>query len=209
MKAERSEASEQANARVRERYAGTKTESIWQADVQQCVFREMVKAFSRPGDIREIGDCIDGAVAQRAMLATLMDGEMTLADPHGQIAPADWPLLQARPAASEHARYVVANGSRAPDFAPALGSLESPEFGATVLIQVERLGQGEVSLELAGPGINGQRQLRLTGLHPDWLMRRADWVGCFPLGVDLLLSDTQRIVALPRTTQIHISGGVR
>lgn len=209
MKAERSEASEQANARASERYAGTKTESIWRADVQQRVFRELVEAFSRPGDIREIGDCIDGAVAQRAVLATLMDGEMTLADPHGQIAPADWPLLQAKPGTSEHARYVAANGSRAPDFEPALGSLESPEFGATVLIEVDRLGQGETSLELAGPGIDGQRQLCLAGLHPDWLTRRADWVGSFPLGVDLLLSDAHRIVALPRTTQIHVSGGVR
>lgn len=183
-----------------------KTESIWRADVQQRVFRELVEAFSRPGDIREIGDCIDGVVAQRAVLATLMDGEMTLANPHGKIAPADWPLLQAKPGTSEHARYVAANGGRAPDFAPALGSLESPEFGATVLIEVDRLGQGEIALELSGPGIDGQRQLRLAGLHPDWLTRRADWVGCFPLGVDLLLSDTQRIVALPRTTRIRTSG---
>lgn len=186
-----------------------KTESIWQADVQQRVFRELVEAFSRPGDIREIGDCINGADAQRAVLATLMDGEMTLADPHEQIAPADWPLLQAKPGTGERARYVAADGCRAPDFEPALGSLESPEFGATVLIKVDSLGRGEISLELAGPGIDGQRQLCLGGLHPDWLTRRADWVGSFPLGVDLLLSDAHRIVALPRTTQIHISGGTR
>lgn len=64
-------------------------ERIWQADVQQRVFRELVEALSRPGDIREIGDCINGVDAQRAVLATLMDGEMTLADPHGQIEPAD------------------------------------------------------------------------------------------------------------------------
>lgn len=209
MKAERSEASEQADVCVIERYGATKTENIWQADVQQRVFRELVEAFSRPGDIREIGDCVNGAVAQRAVLATLMDGEMTLADPHGQIAAADWPLLQAKPAVGERARYVAANGSRAPDFEPALGSLESPEFGATVLLEVASLGQGALSLELAGPGINGPRQLRLDGLHPDWLTRRADWVGSFPLGVDLLLSDTQRIVALPRTTQIHLSIGAR
>lgn len=186
-----------------------KTDSIWLAHVQQRVFRELVEAFSRPGDIREIGACVEGAVAQRAVLATLMDGEMTLADPHGQIAPADWPLLQAKPGASENARYVAADGSRAPDFEPALGSLESPEFGATLLIEVGNLGQGETSLELAGPGIEGKRKLRLAGLHPDWLTRRAEWVDGFPLGVDLLLSDARRIVALPRTTRIHISGGVR
>lgn len=186
-----------------------KTESIWRADVQQRVFRELLEAFSRPGDIREIGDCADGAVAQRAVLATLMDGEVTLADPHGRIAPADWPLLQAKPCASEHARYVAADGNRAPDFVPALGSLESPEFGATLLIEVGNLGQGDTSLELTGPGIDGQRQLRLAGLHPDWLTRRADWVSSFPLGVDLLLTDARHIVALPRTTRISVSGGGR
>lgn len=187
-----------------------KTESIWRADVQQRVFRELVQAFSRPGDIREIGHYVDGAVARRAVLATLMDGETTLADPHGQIAPADWPLLQAKSGASEHARYVAADGGRAPDFEPALGSLESPEFGATVLIEVASLGQGEISLELAGPGIDGQQQLSVAGLHPAWLARRAEWVHGFPLGVDLLLSDASRIVALPRTTRlIEMKGGAR
>lgn len=184
-----------------------KTERIWQADMQQCVFRELLEAFSRPGDIRDLSTWVDGATAQRAVLATLMDGEMTLADPHGQIMDTDWPLLQAAPDTSENARHVAVDGRRAPDFQPALGSLESPEFGATVLIEVESLGDGDLSLELAGPGIDGQRTLFLAGLHPDWLTRRTDWVGGFPLGIDLLLSDAQRIVALPRTTRIRISGG--
>lgn len=183
-----------------------KAESIWQADVQQRVFRELVEAFSRPGDIRDLSTCVDGASAQRTVLATLMDGEMTLADPHGQIAEVDWPLLQAKPGATEIARYVVAKGHRAPDFQPPLGSLESPELGSTILIEVDSVGQGALSLDLAGPGVDGRRALRLAGLHPDWLTRRADWVGGFPLGVDLLLSDTTRIVALPRTTRIRISG---
>lgn len=184
-----------------------KTERIWQADMQQRVFRELLEAFSRPGDIRDLSPLVDGAIAQRAVLATLMDGEMTLADPHGQIIDTDWPLLQATPDTSESARHVAVDGRRAPDFQPTLGSLESPECGATVLIEIEHLGDGDLSLELAGPGISGRRALYLTGLHPDWLTRRADWVSGFPLGVDLLLSDAQRIVALPRTTRICVSGG--
>jgi alpha-D-ribose 1-methylphosphonate 5-triphosphate synthase subunit PhnH len=100
----------------------------------------------------------------------------------------------------------VADGHRAPDFQPMLGSLESPEFGATVLVKIDCVGEGALTLELAGPGVDGRRTLCLAGLHPDWLTRRADWVGGFPLGVDLLLSDATRIVALPRTTRIRISG---
>lgn len=185
-----------------------KTESIWQADVQQRVFRELVEAFSRPGDIRDLAACVDGISAQRAVLAALMDRETTLADPHGQIADADWSLLQATLGTTENARYIAVDGRRAPDFQPPLGSLESPEFGATMLIEVDRLDHGELLLELAGPGVDGHRALCLTGLHPDWLVRRADWVGGFPLGVDLLLYDAHRIVALPRTTRIRISQGV-
>mgnify|MGYP003526883683 CR=1 FL=1 len=47
------------------------------------------------------------------------------------------------------------------------------------VIEVDGVGQGALSLELTGPGIDGRRALRLTGLHPDWLTRRADWVGGF------------------------------
>lgn len=198
----RSSASEQANARVSERYAGTKTENIWQATVQQRVFRELIKTFSRPGEVCDLVCWIGGSTAQRAILATLMDGETTLADPGGQIAAADWPLLQARPGTPETARYIVADGRRAPDFQPALGSLESPEFGATLLLEVAAVGSGSLSLELAGPGIDGRRELRLDGLHADWLARRTDWTAGFPLGVDILLFDAYRIVALPRTTAI-------
>ncbi|MCP5157885.1 MAG: phosphonate C-P lyase system protein PhnH [Gammaproteobacteria bacterium] len=180
-------------------------ESIWQAAVQQQVFRELVETFSRPGVVRDLTQWIGNATAHRAVLATLMDGEATLADPHGSIAAPDWRLLQAQRGAPETARYVAIDGSRTPDFRPALGRLESPEFGATLLIEIIAIGSGLLSLDLAGPGIDGQRELRLEGLHTDWLLHRADWVSGFPLGVDLLLCDATCIVALPRTTRIAIS----
>jgi len=183
------------------------TESIWRADVQQRVFRELVEVFSRPGEVRDLTRWIDGATAQRAVLATLMDGEVTLTDPHEQIAAADWPLLQARRGTPESARYIAAAGHRAPDFQPALGSLESPEFGATLLIEVAAVGNGALSMDLDGPGVSGRRELRLDGLHADWLTRRAEWTAGFPLGVDLLLFDAKRIVALPRTTRVAITAG--
>lgn len=177
------------------------SECIWQADVQQRMFRELVEAFSRPGAVRDLTDWLAGSAAQRAVLATLMDGETTLADPHARLGAADWSLLQARQGTTETARYVVADGRRAPDFQPALGTLESPESGATLLVEVASVGSGPLALELAGPGIDGRRELRLDGLHPGWLLCRADWSAGFPLGVDILLTDATRIVALPRTTR--------
>jgi alpha-D-ribose 1-methylphosphonate 5-triphosphate synthase subunit PhnH len=183
-----------------------KIEAIWQAHTQQRVFRELVEAFSRPGEIRDLADDIGGATALRAVLATLIDAEVTLADPHGQVATTDWPLLQTAPASPEQSRYVVANGRHAPDFQPMLGTLASPEYGATILLQVDQIGDGDTALILSGPGIDGRQTLCLAGLHPDWLARRADWTSGFPLGVDLLLCDARRIAALPRTTQVHTKG---
>ncbi|MBK7326043.1 MAG: phosphonate C-P lyase system protein PhnH [Propionivibrio sp.] len=70
------------------------------------------------------------------------------------------------------------------------------------------IGTGSLSIALAGPGIEERLELCLSGLHPDWLARREDWVGAFPLGVDILFCDAQRIVALPRTTHAAITAGV-
>lgn len=182
-------------------------ETLWQGSVQQTIFRELLAAFSRPGEVRDLSAWVEQTTAQRLVLATLMDGETTLADPHATIAAADWPLLQAQRGTSETARYVAVNGQKAPDFTPALGSLESPEFGATLLIVVDQIGAGELSLILSGPGVNGQCKLSVNGLHVAWLEQRADWGAAFPLGVDILLLDATRIVALPRTTQVAIVAG--
>jgi alpha-D-ribose 1-methylphosphonate 5-triphosphate synthase subunit PhnH len=178
-----------------------KTETIWRADIQQQVFRELVESFSRPGSVRDLTPWLGKTTALRAVLATLLDGEVTLADPHGLISSADGPLLQAKRGAAETARYVVAAGCRAPDFQPALGSLESPEFGATLLIEVAAVGSGPLTMELTGPGIVERNRLHLEGLHANWILRRTGWVDSFPLGVDILLFDATRIVALPRTTR--------
>ena len=182
--------------------------SIWQGSVQQSIFRELVEAYSRPGQVRDLTDWINGENARRVVLATLMDGESTLADPHGMIPDEDWPLLQARRDTAESARYVVVDGSRDATLNPCLGRLESPEFGVTLLIAVEEIGTGSLLIALAGPGIEERLELCLSGLHPDWLARREDWVGAFPLGVDILFCDAQRIVALPRTTHAAITAGV-
>lgn len=179
-----------------------KPESIWYAEVQQRLFRELVEAFARPGSVRDLTPYLGGSTALHAALAALLDGETTLADPHGRIGAAEWLLLQCRREPAETARYIAADGRRAPDFQPTLGSLESPEFGATLLVAVEAIGTGDATLDLIGPGIRGSTPLRVTGLHADWLTQRADWNAGFPLGVDMLLADAVHVVALPRTTRV-------
>lgn len=178
-------------------------EAIWQPATQQRLFRELLEAFARPAVAHDLSGWLAGATPLRAVLATLVDGATTLADPDGLVAAGDWPLLQACAEAPALARFVVASGRCAPAFEPCLGTLESPERGATLVLQVERLGRGNQVLHLTGPGIKGARHLSLAGLHEAWLARREQWTATFPLGVDIIFCDTQAVAALPRTTRIE------
>lgn len=175
-------------------------QAVWQPLTQQRAFRALMRAFAYPGRPAELADT--GTMALTAVLATLLDGEASLADPHEKVDVADWPRLEVRRAAPEAADFVVLDGARAPDFAPRLGTLESPEKGATLILQVAALGAGE-TYSLTGPGIADTMPLAVTGLHPAWLAARRDWCAAFPLGVDFILVDGQQAVCLPRTTRIQ------
>lgn len=173
--------------------------TVWHAHTQQRLFRRLLDAFAYPGRLQDAAD--SGTNARLAILSTLLDAEADLADPHELVAHEDRARLMAAAAAPAQARFVVADAARAPDFTPALGSLESPEFGATLVLEVQQLGTG-TPLLLSGPGIASQNRLAVQGLHPDWIARRADWVSAYPLGVDIILCDATHFAGLPRTTQI-------
>jgi len=176
------------------------TEALWQPLPQQQAFRLIMQAMAYPGRVQQLA----GDDAARLVLATLLDPGVSLCDRHGLLAAADWPLLEATPADAAQADYLLVDGSRPVDVAPKLGTLPAPEQSATLLLRVAALDEGDTQLRLTGPGIATEQPLRIAGLHPDWLARRADWVAAFPLGVDLLLCDASRIAALPRTTRVEI-----
>lgn len=177
---------------------------VWQPALQQRVFRRLLDCFACPGRIASSDDSDRAALI--TLLAVLLDGETSLADPHRLLAAADWPKLQARRDSAEGAAFVVADGARAPDFSPQLGTLESPERGATLVLTVIALGEGQ-RLRLSGAGIDGHSVFAVSGLHPDWIGARANWVAAFPLGVDVILCDGSRFAALPRTTHIEMEVG--
>lgn len=180
---------------------------IWHPATQQGVFRRLLDCFSHPGRIEACGNTDRSPLT--ALLATLLDAETSLADPHHLIEASDWPKLEVRSGTAEHAAFVVANGALAADFIPRPGTLESPEHGATLLLLVSALGSeqaqvGGQCLKLSGPGIPGTLKLAVSGLHTGWLASRADWIAGFPLGVDLILCDSRSFTALPRTTRIEL-----
>ena len=175
----------------------------------QALFRAVLEAMSHPGRIlRPACDLVPpkpfpalaGAVA-----LTLCDAETPLwLDPRFAAA-AGWlrfhcgaPIVDA----AEQATFAFLDGSALPedmDRFPA-GSALSPEDGATLVIAVEALGQGQEFI-LSGPGIDGEVLLSVSGLSPLFWQQRRQQVDLFPMGRDAILVASDGLVGLPRTTR--------
>jgi len=63
---------------------------------------------------------------------------------------------------------------------------------------------GGMRLKLTGPGIKEVTYVNVDGLNPAWIESRNEWVSAFPLGVEMILSDANQFVALPRSTRIDL-----
>jgi alpha-D-ribose 1-methylphosphonate 5-triphosphate synthase subunit PhnH len=87
-----------------------------------------------------------------------------------------------------------------------LGSDSWPDRSATCLIEVDRMQADVPGWTLQGPGIQGERQLKVRGLPANF---EAEWHenhSRFPCGVDVFLASPTQIVGLPRTTRLqHIT----
>jgi alpha-D-ribose 1-methylphosphonate 5-triphosphate synthase subunit PhnH len=181
--------------------------SIWLPEMQQQMFRCLLNGFSYPGRVKA---CVDTqTTAWMAILATLLDAETSLADPHDMISPDLRAKLETRISTPEKSAFILASGSLPPDFNPSMGTLEAPEQGATLLLKVDSLAAGstqEMHLHLTGPGIKSTLTLGVTGLHAAWMFERQQWNCAFPMGVDMVLCDSSRFVVLPRTTMIQAGG---
>lgn len=180
----------------------------WMPDAQQQAFRVVLDAFARPGTQAVLG----ARDALPQLLATVLDESVTLADP-GRLLDADQRrLLLAPDAGANEARFILFDGKSAPpeDFQPALGTLEAPEGGATLVLTVDALlpqmQRACTALSLSGPGIADKTMLHVAGLHRAWLEYRKKWNSAYPLGIDLVLCAPTGITALPRTTRIDMEG---
>ena len=181
----------------------------WMPDQQQRAFRAVLDGFARPGTLVPAGP--SGAMLM--FLSAVLDESVSLADPSGLLAADVRRLLLAPSAPVAQAQFVLLDGRTPPeaDLRPPVGTLESPELGATLILIVDALvdaptaAQTDLVLQLQGPGVPGTRALTAAGLHPDWLARRAVWTSAFPMGVDIVLAAPSALVALPRTTRIQIT----
>jgi alpha-D-ribose 1-methylphosphonate 5-triphosphate synthase subunit PhnH len=184
----------------------------------QAVFRTLLDALARPGTIGVIGDVLPelpklhNARAEAAAFAALL----TLCDYATPVwlAQADTALASAvrfhtgaplvdTPANAAFA-YIHDADALPPLESFALGSAESPEQSATLLIRVSAL-TGGAPVVLSGPGILDTATISPAGLPARFWHERATLAPLFPCGIDCYLVCGARLIGLPRTTEAKVN----
>jgi alpha-D-ribose 1-methylphosphonate 5-triphosphate synthase subunit PhnH len=178
----------------------------------QRVFRALLTAQSQPGRVV----AVEGVAGPQPLCPATVALLLTLAD-------RDTPLwldldpLQGN-AVSAYLRFhcgcpIVASSLDAvftvltrPALMPeltafALGSDEYPDRSATLIVQVDALLENQGRC-LTGPGIAGERRLRVEGLPGFFWSRWRSNHALFPRGVDVILTQADRLAALPRSVRV-------
>lgn len=168
------------------------------------VFRALCKATSRPGRIVETG--VDPA--DHAVLATLVDHEVTAWTPHDRLR--DALANRGRLDAADPTNAGVVHADGRPDWDVRecdRGTLVEPSEGATVVYRVDGLGAasdaGLTGLELTGPGVDGTRRVGV-GLPAEELDRLAAAQSTYPRGVDAYFAAGERVAAVPRSSELEV-----
>jgi alpha-D-ribose 1-methylphosphonate 5-triphosphate synthase subunit PhnH len=180
----------------------------------QSVFRAVMDAFARPGEIKPLPPAPDPPVplsaTAAAVAATLLDYETP--DHNLSRAPdvAEWlrfhtgARVTGDPGLAAFA--LIADAARAPPFdAFCLGTAEYPDRSTTLVLEVQALGQGR-RLSLSGPGIADVVSFAAAPLPLDLGERLLANRALFPRGVDLILVAPDAVVALPRSVRVAAEG---
>lgn len=179
----------------------------------QATFRLVMDAMSRPGSIRHVEADVAApglaGPAQTALALTLCDADTPVWCVDAPSELGAWfafhtsaPLTKAP---SEAAFAFLGRDETMPDDL-SLGTQDYPDRSATLIIEVRRFGEGE-RFRLAGPGINGYRDLIVDGLPDGFGAFRAANRALFPRGIDVVLTAGRDLVGLPRSTHFLPSEG--
>lgn len=174
----------------------------------QATFRAVLDAMARPGRLHRVGATLRPPAplgpAAAALLLTLADAETPLHLAPGFAAARDWIVFHTgAPLTDDPGRAAFAVADAVPAFAAlSAGSDEAPEDSATVIVQVQALGEG-TSYRLSGPGLRAPALLSVAGLPADFAALWAGNHGLYPRGVDLVLTCGPALVALPRSLAVE------
>lgn len=184
----------------------------------QRVFRAALDALSHPGTVLSVdADAAwpDGMhPAAGALLLSLLDPDTGL-----------WiqasTALQAAPYLRFHTGCTLADSPGQADFAYvanasemppldafACGSDEHPHRSATVIVQVERF-ESNGRWRCTGPGVDAAHPpcIALDGMPHGFAAAWNRQRHSFPCGIDLYLTAGDRLIGLPRTTQLTDAAG--
>ncbi|MBT2666823.1 phosphonate C-P lyase system protein PhnH [Bacillus sp. ISL-4] len=188
----------------------------------QTVYRKLVTATSRPGTLvvleREAKtldvqmECLPSTIL---LARTVLDPEVTfkvIAKEGEAVSRMINQLTYSKPVdlpeadfifilhdASEEQRKEAINKAK-------VGNLFNPHESAMIILEVPDVTKGDAMI-LSGPGIQEESFISLPNVSA-WLGVRNEKNIEFPLGIDMYFVDQQdRLIALPRTTQIKENGG--
>lgn len=189
----------------------------------QHIYRRLVDAMSHPGQTWQLIRHPYMSMEQNpnptwiaSVLLTLVDHETTL---HVVPYPDSTDLrnvmtrrTRAAEVALSDADFLAADvASFDPETITAMkrGSLDYPDDGATLVLQVKSLSTTEgPSIALSGPGIKGEYIRPLGDLSTGLIAARNEVTHDYPLGIDVIVVDRSGLVmALPRTTSISVRDG--
>ena len=181
--------------------------------ITQSIYRDLLTVMSRPGTVRKLTEETSEISAHGlvAVAATLLDQEVTFTVlDDDELSTAVRQKTDARPVEVAEADFVfVVSGSSGGQIADAQrGTHMYPDTGATILYQVEHLAEqsSESTIDLTGPGIADVNSPLIQGLDIGDLELLGMINQDYPLGIDIILLDRDnRVMALPRSTQVTIN----
>lgn len=180
-------------------------------DAQQS-FRRLLKAMSEPGVTSRCISSLRHAAAELATTSVLL----TLADNDtpvwlsgalsNDIASQNLRFHTNAPLVEQprQAVFAVADEQISHEQLNALseGSAVAPETSATLILQVSSLSGGRM-LRLTGAGIAEERMV--APQLPECIIHElTERPHPFPLGIDLILTCGERLLAIPRTTHVEV-----
>jgi len=188
----------------------------------QPVFRKLVTATSRPGTLvvleREAKtldvqmECLSSTIL---LARTVLDPEVTfkvIAKEGEAVSRMINQLTYSKPVDLPEADFIfILHDASEEQMKEAInkakvGNLFNPHESAMIILEVPDVTKGD-SMILSGPGIQEESFISLPNVSA-WLGVRNEKNIEFPLGIDMYFVDQQdRLIALPRTTQIKENGG--
>ena len=176
-------------------------------------FRRLLKAMSEPGVIVALHQLKHGwqplNVATTSVLLTLADNDtpVWLSNAlHNDIVSQSLRFHTNAPLVEQpqQATFAVSSDTISSEQLNALceGSAVAPETSAPLIVQVSSLSGGRM-LRLTGAGIAEERMI--APQLPNCILHElTERPHPFPLGVDLILTCGERLLAIPRTTHVEV-----